>query len=91
MRRTRAKIQTIKARCIRQALKENKIVIVAGFQGVTKDNEITTLGRGGSDLTAVALAIALKARVCEIFTDVEGIYTTDPRIVKEEKDPGDHV
>lgn len=80
---TRAKIQTIKARCIRQALKENKIVIVAGFQGVTKDNEITTLGRGGSDLTAVALAIALKARVCEIFTDVEGIYTTDPRIVKE--------
>ena len=50
---------------------------------MTKDNEITTLGRGGSDLTAVALAIALKARVCEIFTDVEGIYTTDPRIVKE--------
>ncbi|MCB9772370.1 MAG: aspartate kinase [Candidatus Omnitrophica bacterium] len=80
---TKAKIQNISARSIRKALKENKIVIVAGFQGVTKNNEITTLGRGGSDLTAVALAMALKAQVCEIFTDVEGIYTTDPRIVRE--------
>lgn len=80
---TKAKIQNISARAIRKALKNNKVVIVAGFQGVTKDNEITTLGRGGSDLTAVALAIALKAKVCEIFTDVEGIYTTDPRIVHE--------
>ncbi|MCC6759499.1 MAG: aspartate kinase [Candidatus Omnitrophica bacterium] len=82
---TKAKIQKIGARAIRKALKENKIVIVAGFQGVTKDNEITTLGRGGSDLTAVALAFAINAKVCEIFTDVEGIYTTDPRIVREAK------
>src|SRR5439155_17222764 len=65
------------------AFKENKIVIVAGYQGVTANDEITTLGRGGSDLTAVALAKALKAKVCEIYTDVDGIYTTDPRIVKE--------
>ncbi len=78
---TKAKIQQISAKAIRKALKTNKIVIVAGFQGVTKNNEITTLGRGGSDLTAVALAIAIEAKVCEIFTDVEGIYTTDPRIV----------
>lgn len=78
---TKAKIQKINAKAIRKALRANKIVIVAGFQGVTKDNEITTLGRGGSDLTAVALAIAIEAKVCEIFTDVEGIYTTDPRIV----------
>jgi aspartate kinase len=80
---TRARIEKINARRIRKALSQNKIVIVAGFQGVTRDNDITTLGRGGSDLTAVALAITLKAKVCEIFTDVEGIYTTDPRIVKE--------
>ncbi len=78
---TKAKIQKINAKAIRKALRANKIVIVAGFQGVTKDNEITTLGRGGSDLTAVALAIAIEAKVCEIFTDVAGIYTTDPRIV----------
>ncbi len=78
---TKAKIQKISAKAIRKALRANKIVIVAGFQGITKDNEITTLGRGGSDLTAVALAIAIEAKVCEIFTDVEGIYTTDPRIV----------
>lgn len=82
---TKAKIQSISARAIRKALKDNKIVVVAGFQGVTKNNEITTLGRGGSDLTAVALAIAIKAKVCEIYTDVEGIYTTDPRIVREAK------
>jgi len=79
---TRARIETIDARRIKKALAQNKIVIVAGFQGITKDKEITTLGRGGSDLTAVALAITLKAKVCEIFTDVKGIYTTDPRIVK---------
>lgn len=82
---TKAKIEKISARAIRKALRQNKIVIVAGFQGMTKNNEITTLGRGGSDLTAVALAIAIKAQVCEIFTDVEGIYTTDPRIVPEAK------
>jgi aspartate kinase len=80
---SKARIETIDARRIRKALQENKIVIVAGFQGVTRNQEITTLGRGGSDLTAVALAITLKADVCEIFTDVEGIYTTDPRIVKD--------
>jgi len=80
---TKAKIQTIDAKCIKKALSENKIVIVAGFQGITSDDDITTLGRGGSDLTAVALALALKAQVCEIFTDVTGIYTTDPRIVKD--------
>ena len=62
---------------------EGKIVIVAGYQGVTVDHDITTLGRGGSDLTAVALAKTLHAKVCEIFTDVKGIYTTDPRKVPE--------
>lgn len=82
---TKARIETIDAGRIRKALGENKIVIVAGYQGITEDQDITTLGRGGSDLSAVALAYALKARVCEIFTDVEGIYTTDPRIVKDAK------
>ena len=80
---TRARIETINARRIQKALAENKIVIVAGYQGVTEENEITTLGRGGSDLTAVALAYTLKAKVCEIYTDVKGIYTTDPRIVAD--------
>ena len=79
---TKARIETIDARRIKKALKNDQIVIVAGFQGITNEQEITTLGRGGSDLTAVALAITLKAKVCEIFTDVKGIYTTDPRIVK---------
>jgi len=78
---TKARIETIDARRIKKAFEQNKIVIVAGFQGITREQEITTLGRGGSDLTAVALAIALKADMCEIFTDVKGIYTTDPRIV----------
>ncbi len=77
---TRARIQRIETRRIKKALAAGNIVIVAGFQGVTYDDEITTLGRGGSDLTAVALAKALGAKVCEIYTDVEGIYTTDPRI-----------
>lgn len=80
---TRARIETIDARRIRKALQEKKIVIVAGFQGITRNRDITTLGRGGSDLTAVALAITLRAKVCEIFTDVQGIYTADPRIVAE--------
>jgi len=79
---TKARIETIDARRIKKALQDNHIVIVAGFQGVTRNLDITTLGRGGSDLTAVALAITLKAKVCEIFTDVKGIYTTDPRVVK---------
>lgn len=82
---TKARIETIDAGRIRKALEEDKIVIVAGYQGITEDQDITTLGRGGSDLTGVALAYALKAKVCEIYTDVDGIYTTDPRIVKEAK------
>jgi aspartate kinase len=64
-------------------LEKGKIVIVAGFQGSTVDHDTTTLGRGGSDLTAIALAAKLKAEKCEIFTDVEGVFTTDPRLVKE--------
>jgi len=78
---TKARIQAIDARRIRQALRKGAIAIVAGFQGVTKNQDITTLGRGGSDTTAVALAAVLKADVCEIYTDVDGIYTTDPRVV----------
>ncbi|MDO8662619.1 MAG: aspartate kinase [Candidatus Omnitrophota bacterium] len=82
---TRARIIKINADKIKEALKEGKIVIVAGFQGMTLNQDITTLGRGGSDLTAVALAKELKADECEIYTDVEGIYTTDPRIEKKAK------
>jgi aspartate kinase len=63
--------------------KKGRIVIVAGFQGITDEMETTTLGRGGSDTSAVALAAALKAQECEIFTDVDGIYTTDPKIFKK--------
>ncbi|MCK9430240.1 MAG: aspartate kinase [Candidatus Omnitrophica bacterium] len=77
---TRARIIKINADKIKEELKKGKIVIVAGFQGVTLNQDITTLGRGGSDLTAVALAKELTAGSCEIYTDVEGIYTTDPRI-----------
>lgn len=77
---TRARIIKINADKIKEELQRGKIVIVAGFQGATLNQDITTLGRGGSDLTAVALAKELSARVCEIYTDVEGIYTTDPRI-----------
>ncbi len=80
---TKARIETVDARRIKKSLMEKKIVIVAGYQGITRNNDITTLGRGGSDLTAVALAKILKADVCEIYTDVTGIYTADPRIVKE--------
>lgn len=79
---SRARITDIRADRVQEALKEGKIVVVAGFQGMTEDGEITTFGRGGSDTTAVALAAAIKADVCEIYTDVEGIYSTDPRIVK---------
>jgi aspartate kinase len=78
---TRARIQRVQADRIQKHLDEDRIVIVAGFQGVDEDFNITTLGRGGSDTTAVALAAALKADVCEIYTDVDGVYTTDPRIV----------
>lgn len=78
----RARITEIVPRRVLEALERDSIVIVAGFQGMTIDGEITTLGRGGSDTTAVALAAAIKADVCEIYTDVDGIYSTDPRIVK---------
>lgn len=77
---TQARIIKINGNKIKEELKKGSIVIVAGFQGVTLNQDITTLGRGGSDLTAVALAKELKADACEIYTDVEGIYTTDPRI-----------
>lgn len=80
---TKAKIVDVKSERILRELQKDKIVIVAGFQGVTVDNDITTLGRGGSDTTAVALAAKLKADVCEIYTDVDGVYTADPQIVKE--------
>jgi len=81
----KARIVKINANRITKALNEGHVVIVAGFQGQTSDNEITTLGRGGSDLTAVALATALHAKVCEIFTDVDGVYTADPRMVSDAK------
>jgi len=79
---TQAKILEVKADRIREELKRGRVVIVAGFQGVSKDREVTTLGRGGSDTTAVALAAALEASECEIYTDVDGVYTADPRIVE---------
>ncbi len=78
----KARINDISPNRIFKALDEENIVIVAGFQGMTEDGEITTLGRGGSDTTAVALAAAIKADVCEIYTDVDGVYSTDPRVVK---------
>lgn len=78
---TKARIKEIKVEKIKEELSQGKIVVVAGFQGVTEKGDITTLGRGGSDTTAVALAAALKADLCEIYTDVEGVYTADPRVV----------
>jgi len=80
---TKASILKIDCSRLLQELEQGKIVIVAGFQGMDAFREITTLGRGGSDTTAVAIAAALKADLCEIYTDVEGVYTTDPRIVPE--------
>lgn len=82
---TKAKITYIETDRIKAALDEGNIVVVAGFQGVTADHELTTLGRGGSDTTAVALAAELKADFCEIFTDVEGVFSADPRIVPNAK------
>ena len=79
---SRARIQDINPGRILEALREGKVPVVAGFQGVTESLEITTLGRGGSDTTAVALAAALKADSCEIYTDVDGIFTADPRVVR---------
>jgi len=80
---TKARITRIAAERVRRALDDGEIAVVAGFQGVSDDEEITTLGRGGSDLTAVALAAALGADVCEIYTDVDGVYTADPNIVPD--------
>jgi len=77
----RARILEVQAHRLRQALSEGSVVVVAGFQGMSTERDITTLGRGGSDTTAVALAAALEADVCEIYTDVAGVYTADPRIV----------
>jgi aspartate kinase len=77
----KARIVEIRAKRVQEALEEGKIVIVAGFQGVSTSFDVTTLGRGGSDTTAVALAAALEADVCEIYTDVTGVFTADPRIV----------
>jgi aspartate kinase len=78
---TKAKISNIAPRKVRQYLKEGFVCIVAGFQGQTLEGRITTLGRGGSDLTAIAIAAAVKADMCEIYTDVDGVYTCDPRVV----------
>ncbi len=79
---TRAKILSINTETIQTALSEGDIVVIAGFQGIDENHNITTLGRGGSDTTAVAIAAALKADRCDIFTDVDGVYTADPRIIK---------
>lgn len=80
---TKARIKSIDVRRIHEQLEAGKTVIVAGFQGVTSDGHVTTLGRGGSNVTLVAIAAALKADVCENFTDVDGIYTADPRVVPD--------
>ena len=80
---TKARIENIDTRIIKRDLKDGFVVVIAGFQGSDIDGNITTLGRGGSDTTAVALAAALKADECQIYTDVDGIYTTDPRVVPE--------
>ncbi|MDZ7620243.1 MAG: aspartate kinase, partial [Patescibacteria group bacterium] len=80
---TKARIHSISTERMREALDSGKIVIAAGFQGIDQAGNITTLGRGGSDTTAVALAAVLQAQACEIYTDVDGVYTTDPRVVPE--------
>ena len=80
---TKAKIKMIDAGPLEKDLSAGKVIIVAGFQGINDDGHITTLGRGGSDLTAIALASAIKADKCEIYTDVDGVYTADPRVVKD--------
>ena len=79
---TKAKIKMVNAKPVMKDLAAGRVVIVAGFQGIDEDGQITTLGRGGSDLTAVAIAAAIKADRCEIYTDVDGVYTADPRVVK---------
>ncbi len=80
---SKARIERIESENLRQALDAQRVPVVAGFQGITEGNAITTLGRGGSDTTAVALAAALDADECQIYTDVDGVYTTDPRIVSK--------
>src|SRR5438876_2431047 len=82
---TQARVHQIDGDRVRRALDAGEIAVVAGFQGLSDEDEITTLGRGGSDLTAVALAAALKADVCEIYTDVDGVYTADPAVVPDAK------
>ena len=82
---SKARIIDIDKERVKKALLQNKVVVVAGFQGIDQDGNITTLGRGGSDTTAVAMAVALKAKECQIFTDVDGVYTADPRIVPDAK------
>lgn len=82
---TKARIIDIEQESIRKSLDNGEVVVVAGFQGVNETGDITTLGRGGSDTTAVALAAALQADECQIFTDVDGVYTTDPRVVENAK------
>ncbi|MFM8266662.1 MAG: aspartate kinase [Ilumatobacteraceae bacterium] len=82
---TKAKILEVRGDRVREALAEGKVCVIAGFQGVSTDREITTLGRGGSDTTAVALAAALDADSCEIYTDVTGVFTADPRVVPQAK------
>ena len=82
---TKAKIADLTPKQLKQYLDDGYICIVAGFQGQTKDHRITTLGRGGSDLTAIAIAAAVKADLCQIFTDVDGVYTCDPRVVPTAK------
>ncbi len=84
----KARIKSIDSTRIRRALKDGEIVVVAGFQGVDEEDNITTLGRGGSDTSAVAMAAALKAKVCEIYTDVGGVFTTDPNICPKAKKLG---
>jgi aspartate kinase len=79
----RARIISVSTKRILEEIERNNIVIVAGFQGINQEMETTTLGRGGSDTTAVALAASLKADMCQIYTDVEGVYAADPRIVPE--------
>ncbi len=80
---SRARIKKVDAKRVLHELKKGKVVIVAGFQGISEGEDVTTLGRGGSDTTAVALAAALKAEECQIYTDVEGVYTADPRLVPQ--------
>ena len=80
---SKARIEKIEDKKVREDLKNGTIIVVAGFQGCDQEGNITTLGRGGSDTSAVAVAAAMKADVCEIYTDVDGIYTTDPRMVPE--------